>query len=237
MDRGFFLSLQAIRRQLAAMPHQVYLIRLIHHSTRRPCPGERLWAATELSSSRTVAFLCLRNREGCDVYLQPCAGLCNAGYILLDLDRPRPKTIPTMRANGQEPCVVLPTRPGHLPAWVRVSSSPLEPALATEVAPQLTRLYDGDLASADWRHLGRLAGFTNHNPARRQPSRYAPSVKILEAQLRLASQGTALVIAAQRRLWQACPRTDRACAAPHRTDGPSGSTSVTWDAATRLYSG
>jgi hypothetical protein len=29
MDRGFFLSRQAIRRQLAAMPHEVYLIPLL----------------------------------------------------------------------------------------------------------------------------------------------------------------------------------------------------------------
>jgi hypothetical protein len=33
-DRGFFITLQAIRRQLAAMPHEIYLIRLIHHTTR-----------------------------------------------------------------------------------------------------------------------------------------------------------------------------------------------------------
>ena len=46
LDRGLFLSLQAIRRQLAAMPQELYLIRLIHHATRRAFPGERLWTAT-----------------------------------------------------------------------------------------------------------------------------------------------------------------------------------------------
>jgi TP901 family phage tail tape measure protein len=47
---------QAIRRQLAAMPCDLYLIRLIHHATKRPFPGERLWTAVQLSSVATVRF-------------------------------------------------------------------------------------------------------------------------------------------------------------------------------------
>src|SRR5690348_13712556 len=43
LDRGFFLTLHAVRRQLAAMPNDFYFIRMIHGSTRRPCPGERVW--------------------------------------------------------------------------------------------------------------------------------------------------------------------------------------------------
>ena len=197
MDRGFFLTLYAIRRQLAAMPHELYLIRLIHHHTRRPFPGERLWTASQLSHGATVGFLRLRNREGCDVYIQPYAEDRNAGYILLDLDLADPKIICTMRAQGHEPCVVLQTSPGHLQAWVRVSPTPLEPAVATAIGKQLARAYRGDLASTDWRHLGRLAGFTNQKPTRRQPNGYAPWVKLLHAQAGLALHGAALVQAAE----------------------------------------
>src|SRR5712692_10053300 len=57
MDRGFFLTLQAIRRQLAAMPNEIYLVRLIHHQTRRAFPGERLWTASDLSGGPAVGFL------------------------------------------------------------------------------------------------------------------------------------------------------------------------------------
>jgi hypothetical protein len=35
----------------------------------------------------TVPFLRIRNREGCDVYIQPYADNRNAGYILVDLDQ------------------------------------------------------------------------------------------------------------------------------------------------------
>ncbi len=130
-DRGLALTSQAIRRQLAAMPHELYLIRLIHHCTGRPFPGERLWTADQLTNLATVRFLRVRNREGCDVYIQPYAVDRNAGYILVDLDRAQPTVIATMRANGHEPCVVLQTSPGHLQAWVQVSSTPLEPQRRT----------------------------------------------------------------------------------------------------------
>jgi len=78
-DRGLWLSLRAIRRQLAAMPHDLFLVRLIHHATRRPFPGERIWTPTELLNPATVRFLRIRNREGCDVYIWPCAENQNAG--------------------------------------------------------------------------------------------------------------------------------------------------------------
>jgi len=193
-DRGFFITLQAIRRQLAAMPHELYLIRLIHHATRRSFPGERLWTATQLGHAATVRFLRLRNREGCDIYIQPFAAQDrNAGYILVDLDRTNPSVIESMRANGHDPCVVLQTSPGHLQAWIHLTTSPLEPALATAVGKQLARIYGGDLASTDWRHLGRLAGFTNQKPERRTPGGYAPWVKILHAHPGLARNADGLL--------------------------------------------
>src|SRR5437870_2628793 len=69
MDLGFFLTSQAIRRQLAAMPCELYLIRLIHSCTRKPFPGERLWTASQLCHPTAVRFLRARNREKCDIYL------------------------------------------------------------------------------------------------------------------------------------------------------------------------
>jgi RepB DNA-primase from phage plasmid len=202
-DRGLFLSLRGIRRQLAAMPHDLYLVRLIHHATRTAFPGERLWTAAQLSQESTVRFLRIRNREGCDVYLQPYAENRNAGYILLDLDHTDVATLERMRVNGHQPCVVLQTSPGHLQAWIQVSVVCLEPAVATAIARQLARAYGGDLASADWRHLGRLAGFTNQKPLRHQGNGYAPWVQLVQAQAGFATGGPLLVQAAERQI--RCP--------------------------------
>ncbi|HYL14883.1 MAG TPA: DNA-primase RepB domain-containing protein [Terriglobales bacterium] len=159
------LTQQAIRRQLAAMPNKLYLIRLIHSVERKPAPAKRLWTAEELARDRVVHSLRGDNRLGFNVYLWPYAEGRNAGYILLDLDHARPHVLEDMRIHGHEPCVVLETSPGHLQAWVRVSTTPLEPALATTLGRILAERYGGDRASTDWRHLGRLAGFSNLKPA------------------------------------------------------------------------
>jgi hypothetical protein len=193
IDRGVWITRRAIRRQLAAMPHDLFLIRLIHHATRRSFPGERLWTASQLLKPATVRFLRVRNREGCDVYLWPYAEDRNAGYILLDLDRAAPSVLETMSANGHEPCVVLQTSPGHLQAWIHVSTLPLQPAVATAIGKHLAGVYGGDLASIDWRHLGRLAGFTNQKPQRRTGNGYAPWVKIVQARGGLAAGAKALL--------------------------------------------
>jgi hypothetical protein len=63
------------------MPNELYLIRLIHHQTRQPFPGERLWTGAQLVSAAVVRFLRIRNREGCDIYVQPYAGDQNAVAI------------------------------------------------------------------------------------------------------------------------------------------------------------
>src|SRR5712691_8912398 len=118
-DRGLALTVQAIQRQLTAMTHDLYLVRLIHQATRRPFPGERLWTAAQLMHVAAVRFLRVRNREGCDVYFHPYAQDHNAGYILIDLDRAHPAVLERMRAQGHDPCVVLQTSPGHLQAWIR----------------------------------------------------------------------------------------------------------------------
>jgi hypothetical protein len=199
-DLGLNLTVQAIRRQLSAMPHDLYLVRLIHYETRRAFPGERLWTAAQLSHPATIRFLRVRNREGCDVYIHPYAEDRNPGYILVDLDHTGPAVVEAMRAAGHEPCVVLQTSPGNLQVWVQVSATPIQAAVASQIGKQLARVYGGDLASTDWRHLGRLAGFTNQKPLRRNGRGYSPWVRVLHAHAGLASQGAALLEAAEHRL-------------------------------------
>jgi hypothetical protein len=199
MDRGFFITLQAKRRQLAAMPCDYYELRLIHGLSRRPFPGEQVWSALQLTHSAMLRFLRLRNREGYDVLFRPFAGARNAGYVLIDLDRAEDNILDRMRSNGHEPCAILRTSPGHLQAWVRVSPMPLDPAVATSVARLLADLYDADRASADGRHFGRLAGFTNQKPTRRQPSGFAPWVRLVFAQPLLATHAASLLDSAQLR--------------------------------------
>jgi hypothetical protein len=244
IDLGFNLTVQAVRRQVAAMPHDLYLVRLIHSQTRRAFPGERLWTAAQLTHPATIRFLRIRNREGCDVYIHLYAEKRNPGYILVDLDHTDPDIVATMRAAGHEPCVVLQTSPGNLQAWVQVSSTPIQAALASQIGKHLAHLYSGDPASTDWRHLGRLAGFTNQKPQRRNWRGYAPWVKVLHAHAGLASQSGALLQTAEHRLGAhsnlaLTPHLSRSAPAPGDaadTDRLARSTTIAADAA-NIYAG
>jgi hypothetical protein len=232
-DRGFFLTWHAVRRQLAAMPNDFYFVRMIHRLSRKPCPGERIWDAGLLTRGSVVRFLRARNLQGHDIYLLPYAEHRNAGYILLDLDHATPEVLPLLRSNGHEPCVLLQTSPGHLQAWIRVSTTPLESAVATSVSKQLALTYGGDLASTDWRHLGRLAGFTNQKIACRTPSGSAPWVKVIEAHTILASAAQDLLRSAMQALAQ------RSTAVPPHSIDPGlhvgKESTMTAQAAARIY--
>jgi len=45
----------------------------------------------------------------------------------------------------------------------------------------LAERYDGDMSSANWRHMGRLAGFTNRKEEHRQPDGRYPYVRLRDA--------------------------------------------------------
>jgi hypothetical protein len=220
--QGFLLTCEAVRRQLAAMPHDLYLIRLIHNLTRRPLPGRRLWSATQLLRPATIAFLRAHNREGYDIYMHPDSGDQNAGYVLVDLDGAAVDVLYRMRRNGHDPCLVVQTSPGHLQAWVQVRRGALEPGLATAVARLLACQYGADRASADWRHLGRLAGFTNRKPSHRDPYGRPPWVRIVHARAGLAPNAEALLQSARDQIRPACPAADTSV-----PTGPTAPTSIT----------
>jgi hypothetical protein len=223
-------------RQIAAMPHDLYLVRLIHCQTKRAFPGERLWTANQLVHPATVRFLRVRNREGCDVYVHPYTHEQNSGYILVDLDHSRPGIVEAMRRNGHEPCVILQTSPGNLQAWVRVTITPIEPRVASQVGKELAHLYGADLASTDWRHLGRLAGFTNQKPQRRNWRGHAPWVRVLYAHAGLASQSETLLQSAVHSLSQSNPPRSARLIRPnnHHTTSPAAAATIYTDCLRRL---
>jgi len=116
---------------------------------------------------------------------------------------------------------MLPARPSSLPGppdqarspaslGSRLCSSSPEPFIATTIARLSGCTYGGDPASADWRHMGRFAGFTNQKSARRTSQGYAPWVKIVHARAGLAPQASALVESARKcPPWEFAARSSR----------------------------
>jgi DNA primase RepB-like protein len=53
---------------------------------------------------------------------------------------------------------------------------------STHAAKELARRFGRDPSSADWRHFGRLAGFTNQKPKRRLPSGFPTFVRLRQCE-------------------------------------------------------
>lgn len=185
MDRTYL----AIRRQLEGMGCQKYDIGIRDASGKGMM--SRLWRRDEVLKS--VAFLKKANFNGADIYIRPAE---SEGLILIDdlgLG-----TLARMDAEGCNPAVIIQTSPQNYQAWVRVSRDQVDTRLATQVAKLLAERYGGDPNSADWRHYGRLAGFTNRKPLYRCP--YVLAERCNGA---TAKRATELLAEAQKRVEEA----------------------------------
>jgi hypothetical protein len=85
-----------------------------------------------------------------------------------------------LKSEGFAPAVVVETSPGNFQAWLHHGQI-LPKRLSTFVARLLASRFGGDLASADWRHYGRLAGFTNRKNKYRKTDGTFPYVRLHEA--------------------------------------------------------
>ena len=150
----------AVRRQLEAMRCESYEIGIRDQAGRMM---QRTWSRADVL--KAVPWLKRENAKGADIYVRPATsdGQQNAGLVLVDdLDQGQ---IERMKADGFAPAALIETSPMNFQAWVRLSDKPLAPDVATAASRALAGRYDADPNSADWRHFGRLAGFTNRKPA------------------------------------------------------------------------
>jgi hypothetical protein len=72
--------------------------------------------------------------------------------------------------------------------WLNHGQTLFDRTLSTRAAKELARRFGGDPSSADWRHFGRLAGFTNQKPKRRLQTGLPPFVACMNARGALTPQ-------------------------------------------------
>src|SRR5713226_2318861 len=103
----------------------------------------------------TIKWLRHENAKGAHIYIRP-GGIHGLSLI----DDLTVEAIDRMKAEGFEPAVVVETSPNNFQAWLN-HGRVLEAAMSTRAAKELVERFGGDPSSANWRHFGRLAGFTN----------------------------------------------------------------------------
>lgn len=207
----------AVRRQLDAMGCAAYEVGVRDREGRMLT---RTWSKDEVL--KAVPWLKRENAKGADIYIRP-AGEENQGLVLVDdLNKGQ---IERMKAAGYAPVAVVETSFLNHQAWVRLLDRPLSPEVATMASRSLACEFGGDPNSADWRHFGRLAGFTNRKPEHTTESGRNPWVLCHEAPGKVAQNGPELAQKAQQRIFEhearaeAQKRLEAARNAPERVYG------------------
>src|SRR5712671_4825851 len=143
------------------------------------------WGAKQVLKS--LLWLRRENLNRGHIYVRPAGA-----HGLSLVDDLKADTLVRMKADGFAPAAVVETSPGNFQAWLK-HGEVLDEATSTRAAKLLAERYGGDLGSADWRHFGRLAGFTNPKPNRRLESGLQPFARLVEASGQVYSRAPAFV--------------------------------------------
>jgi hypothetical protein len=133
----------------------------------------RVWDADTLV--RSIPWLRYQNADGRNIYIRP-----KGEHDLSLVDDLKAESIRSMKTTGFAPAVVVETSPGNFQAWLKHAAR-LSREDSTLAARKLVDQFGGDRGAADWRHFGRLAGFTNRKEKYASESGVYPFVRLTEA--------------------------------------------------------
>jgi len=184
---------KAAKGFLAALAASLYEVGIRH-----PQKGMMLRTFTPHQICQSIGWLRYQNACGCDIYIRPADSL---GVVMLDdLEA---TAISGLRSVGLEPCTVVETSPGNFQTWIRLihnrENRLLDIDLIRRLLGDLASQFGADRNAADWRHFGRLPGFTNRKPSRTLAGK-PPFVLLRFACPIVATQGRKHLISLKRRL-------------------------------------
>ena len=165
-----------VEQQVAAMGSELFEVGLYNPDAgaTESIMIPRVWNSETILKS--VAWLRHQNRAGRNIYIRP-----KGEHDLSMVDDLTTDAISTMRQAGFSPAVVVETSPGNYQVWLKHSER-LTKEVSTAAARALAEKFCGDRGAADWRHFGRLAGFTNRKAKYFDASSgLYPFVRLIEA--------------------------------------------------------
>lgn len=185
----------SVNRQIRAMGAQVFEIGL--YKAEGAGTGEsvmipRTWDRETLL--RSIPWLRLQNMGGRNIYIRP-----KGEHDLSLVDDLKPEALGRLKAAGFRPAVVVETSPNNFQAWLKHPAQ-LPRDVSTAAARELATRFDGDLGAADWRHFGRLSGFTNRKRKYEGDNGLYPFVRLIESAGAAYPEGEAFVRQIQTRL-------------------------------------
>jgi hypothetical protein len=130
----------------------------------------RTWDTDSLI--RSIPWLKLQNLQGRNIYIRP-----KGEHNLSLVDDLKAEWVDQMSAVGFKAAVLVETSPGNYQAWLK-HPRVLPRETSTAAARALADTFGGDKGAADWRHFGRLAGFTNRKLKYQSPEGLFPFVRL-----------------------------------------------------------
>ena len=164
-----------VKRQLAAMASDYFDIGILRPDGRMLLREAR----TVRQIEQAIYRLRLENARGAHIFVRPHGAHAMSLVDDLGID-----TIAQMKEAGFQPALIVETSQKNFQTWLNHGRI-LDQELSTRVARELARRFAGDPSSADWRHFGRLAGFTNRKPERLLPNGLAPFVSLRQFEGRI----------------------------------------------------
>jgi hypothetical protein len=128
------------------------------------------WTARQIEQA--IERLRRENARGAHIFVRP-----HGVHALSLVDDLGVDAIARMTDNGFQPALVVETSPQNFQVWLNHGRT-LDRSASSHAAKELAKRFGGDLSSADWRHFGRVAGFTNRKPERLLPNGFAPFVRL-----------------------------------------------------------
>jgi hypothetical protein len=168
-------TLDAVTKQIHAMGCDIFEVGLFKPTAtgKEPVMLPRTWDAEALI--RSVSWLKHQNRDGRNIYIRP-SGEHNLSLV----DDLKAADVHAMRKAGFAPALVVQTSPGNFQAWLKHSEI-LDKEAGTAAARALAHKFGGDPGAADWRHFGRLSGYTNRKDKYRASDGLYPFVRLMES--------------------------------------------------------
>ena len=178
-------TVEAVEKQARAMSASAFEVGLFDPTATQGVMLPRVWDLDTLL--RSVSWLRLKNSQGRNIYIRP-----RGEHAFSLIDDASLQTVELLKSEGFAPAVVLETSPRNFQAWL-CHGQILPKHLSTFAARMLASRFGGDPASADWRHYGRLAGFTNRKDKYRRKDGTFPYVRLHEATGAVYSKAVAFV--------------------------------------------
>lgn len=173
---GLDKTIHAVQQQIAALGTAVFEVGLFKPDTLGSGDASmipRAWDADTLI--RSVPWLRYQNANGRNIYVRP-----KGEHDLSLVDDLTASAVRRMKETGFTPAAIIETSPGNFQAWLKHPAI-LSREVSTAAARKLAEEFGGDKGAADWRHFGRLAGFTNRKPKYTSEAGLYPFVRLIDA--------------------------------------------------------